>query len=39
MLAVCGRMPARCIYVEGAENTDEKRYSPGERYAVRYEIT
>ncbi|HAP76338.1 MAG TPA: NADH-quinone oxidoreductase subunit I, partial [Acidimicrobiaceae bacterium] len=33
-----GACPARCIYVEAAENTDEERYSPGERYAVRYEI-
>jgi NADH-quinone oxidoreductase subunit I len=24
--------------VEPAENTDKKRYSPGERYAVTYEI-
>jgi len=29
-----GACPARCIYVEAAENTDEARYSPGERYAV-----
>lgn len=33
-----GACPARCIYVEAAENTDEDRKSPGERYAVRYEI-
>ena len=33
--AVC---PARAIYVEAAENTDEKRYSATERYANRYEI-
>lgn len=33
-----GACPARCIYVEAAENTDEERYSAGERYAVRYEI-
>lgn len=33
-----GACPARCIYVEAAENTDQERYSPGERYAVRYEI-
>src|SRR5690242_3577473 len=33
-----GACPARCIYVEAAENTDEDRRSPGERYAVRYEI-
>lgn len=30
--------PARAIYVEPAENTDEERHSPGERYARRYEI-
>ncbi len=33
--AVC---PAECIYVEAAENTDEERYSEGERYARIYEI-
>ena len=33
-----GACPARCIYVEAAENTDEDRRSPGERYAARYEI-
>ncbi len=33
-----GACPARCIYVEAAENTDEHRISPGERHAVRYEI-
>jgi NADH-quinone oxidoreductase subunit I len=33
-----GACPARCIYVEAAENTDEDRKSPGERYAVKYEI-
>ncbi|MCW5943344.1 MAG: NADH-quinone oxidoreductase subunit NuoI [Fimbriimonadaceae bacterium] len=33
-----GACPARCIYVEAAENTDEARFSAGERYAVRYEI-
>jgi len=33
-----GACPARCIFVEAAENTDEDRKSPGERYAVRYEI-
>ena len=26
-----GACPARCIYVQAAENTDEERYSPGER--------
>jgi len=30
--------PADAIYVEPAENTDEERYSPGERYARVYEI-
>lgn len=30
--------PADAIYVEAAENTDEARYSPGERYAKTYEI-
>lgn len=33
-----GACPARCIYVGSAENTDEDRKSPGERYAERYEI-
>ena len=33
-----GACPARCIYVEAGENTDEDRHSPGERYSVRYEI-
>jgi len=30
--------PADAIYVEGADNTDEVRYSPGERYARTYQI-
>lgn len=30
--------PADAIFVEASENTDEKRYSPGERYASTYEI-
>lgn len=30
--------PADAIFVEAAENTDEVRYSPGERYASVYEI-
>jgi NADH-quinone oxidoreductase subunit I len=30
--------PADAIFVEAAENTDETRYSPGERYASTYEI-
>ena len=30
--------PADAIFVEASENTDEERYSPGERYASTYEI-
>ena len=30
--------PANAIFVEAAENTDEERYSPGERYSSTYEI-
>ncbi|HEY3502482.1 MAG TPA: NADH-quinone oxidoreductase subunit NuoI [Actinocatenispora sp.] len=30
--------PADAIYVEGADNTDEERFSPGERYAGTYQI-
>jgi len=30
--------PADAIFVEAAENTDDERYSPGERYACVYEI-
>ena len=30
--------PADCIYVEAAENSDDERYSPGERYAQIYQI-
>jgi len=30
--------PADAIFVEAAPNTDEKRFSPGERYASTYEI-
>jgi NADH-quinone oxidoreductase subunit I len=30
--------PADAIYVEGADNTDQERYSPGERYASTYQI-
>jgi NADH-quinone oxidoreductase subunit I len=33
-----GVCPAGAIWVEAAENTDEERYSPGERYAKVYEI-
>ncbi len=30
--------PADAIYVEGADNTEEARYSPGERYGKVYQI-
>lgn len=30
--------PADAIFVEASENTDQARYSPGERYASVYEI-
>ena len=30
--------PADAIYVEGADNTEEERYSPGERYDAVYQI-
>jgi NADH-quinone oxidoreductase subunit I len=30
--------PADAIYVEGADNTPEERYSPGERYGAVYQI-
>jgi len=30
--------PADAIWVEASENTDEERFSPGERYAKTYEI-
>ncbi len=30
--------PSGAIFVEAAENTDEERYSPGERYSATYEI-
>ncbi len=30
--------PADAIYVEASENSNEKRFSPGERYAKTYEI-
>jgi NADH-quinone oxidoreductase subunit I len=30
--------PADAIYVEGADNTEEERYSPGERYGAIYQI-
>jgi NADH-quinone oxidoreductase subunit I len=33
-----GACPANAIYVQAAENTDENRRSPGERYAEVYEI-
>ena len=38
LFAVCGGLPCRRHLVEAAENTDEERYSPGERYAKTYEI-
>ncbi len=31
-------LPADAIYVEGADNTDEERYSPGKRYGRVYQI-
>ena len=30
--------PADAIFVEGADTTDEERYSPGERYGMDYQI-
>jgi NADH-quinone oxidoreductase subunit I len=30
--------PADAIYVEGADNTEQERYSPGERYGSVYQI-
>jgi NADH-quinone oxidoreductase subunit I len=30
--------PADAIFVEAADNTDERRFSPGERYAKTYQI-
>lgn len=30
--------PADAIFVEGADNTDEERFSPGERYGRNYQI-
>jgi NADH-quinone oxidoreductase subunit I len=30
--------PADAIFVEASENTDQERYSPGDRYASTYEI-
>ncbi len=30
--------PADAIYIEAAENTEQERYSPGERYAKVYQI-
>ena len=30
--------PSDAIFVEASENTDDERYSPGERYASTYEI-
>jgi NADH-quinone oxidoreductase subunit I len=31
-------LPADAIYVEGADNTEDERYSPGERYGRVYQI-
>jgi NADH-quinone oxidoreductase subunit I len=31
--------PADAIFVQGADNTPQARYSPGERYAVDYQIS
>ncbi len=31
-------LPGRAIFVEGGDNTDEARYSPGERYGKNYQI-
>lgn len=31
--------PADAIYVQGADNTPDARYSPGERYAIDYQIS
>ena len=36
--ACAAACPADAIWVEAAENTDDERYSPGERYARTYEI-
>ena len=37
--ALCAaNCPAHCIHVVAGENTDGLRFSPGERYAVVYEI-
>ena len=33
-----GACPARCIYVRGADNPDDRPVSPGERYGFVYEI-
>src|SRR5437867_12584136 len=33
-----GVCPAKAIYVEAAEYTDQPRFSPGDRHAHRYEI-
>ncbi len=30
--------PADAIFVEGADNTEDERYSPGERYGMDYQI-
>jgi NADH-quinone oxidoreductase subunit I len=31
--------PADAIFVQGADNTPEQRYAPGERYAIDYQIS
>ena len=36
--ALGGRVAADAIYVEGADNTEDARYSPGERFAAVYQI-
>ncbi len=37
-MAAFGACPADAIFVESSENTDQTRFSPGERYASTYEI-
>jgi len=38
LLPLRRRLPANCIYIEAAENTDATRISAGERYASVYNI-
>ncbi|MFQ5455133.1 MAG: NADH-quinone oxidoreductase subunit NuoI [Nitrospirota bacterium] len=33
-----GACPSKCIHVEAAENSENERYSPGERYAKVFDI-